>query len=380
MCFERSDSMSRRMCVVAILALLIVAIPTLAAPPKLPDVVAVVNGEKITKDQLISTLIDWQSVPVLDQLIMQRLVGQEARKVGVVVTPEQVKARLDEYRKQSSAFGQNFDEMMRSRGFTPGYIFASLKMRMQAEGIIKKRLKITPEEADQYRRASHILIRVQPSSSSSSSNEEQKDGDKKEDKDAEAKAKIEKIAEEIKNGLSFEEAVAKYSEDENSKAKNGDLGFFQRNDMLPEFSKVVFDELKKVGEISGPVKTLYGYHLIKLTALGKTARGKDREDLRETIYNRKLPEEYNTLMLSLRNKGKIENFLVPQESKTAQPAKATTPPAPKEKKEVQPTETPPPPPSEPDDSSQSTQSSSGDSEKPADNASSAEGSPPAPSQ
>lgn len=335
--------MLRKALVLAVLVLIASAIPGMSAQ-SLPDVVAVVNGDKITKDQLISTLIDWQSLSVLDQMIMQRLVGQEARKAGVNVTPEQVKARMDEIKKQNSAFGQDFDEMMRSRGITPGYIFASLKMRMQVEGIIKKRLKITPEEADQYRRASHILIRVQ---ASGPSNEEQKD----DPKDAEAKAKIEKIAEEIKNGLSFEDAVAKYSEDEGSKARKGDLGFFQRGDMLPEFSKAVFDELKKVGEVSAPVKTLYGYHLIKLTGLGKTAVGKNRQELVEAIFQRRLPDEYNTLMLSLRNQGKIENFLAPSkpEAKSAQPpAKATTPPPVKEDvEEAPPSETPPPPPSEP---------------------------------
>lgn len=334
--------MLRKALVLAVVVLIASTVPSMSAQ-SLPDVVAVVNGDKITKDQLISTLIDWQSVSVLDQMIMQRLVGQEAKKAGVTVTPEQVKSRLEEIKKQNSAFGQDFDEMMRSRGITPGYIFASLKMRMQAEGIIKKRLKITSEEADQYRRASHILIRVQPSAPS---NEEQKN----DPKDAEAKAKIEKIAEEIKNGLSFEDAVAKYSEDEGSKARKGDLGFFQRGDMLPEFSKAVFDELKKVGEVSPPVKTLYGYHLIKLTGLGKTAVGKSRQDLVEAIFQRRLPDEYNTLMLSLRNQGKIENLLAPskpQVKSTQPPAKATTPaPVKDDVEKSQPSETPPPPPSE----------------------------------
>ncbi|HZK58034.1 MAG TPA: peptidylprolyl isomerase [Clostridia bacterium] len=70
-----------------------------------------------------------------------------------------------------------------------------------------------------------------------------------------------KIAEEISNGLSFEEAASKYSQCP-SNIKGGDLGYFGRGKMVPEFEAVAFDMEK--GEISEPTKTEFGYHIIKL--------------------------------------------------------------------------------------------------------------------
>ncbi len=70
-----------------------------------------------------------------------------------------------------------------------------------------------------------------------------------------------KVLDEIKAGLSFEEA-AKNNSKCPSNSKGGDLGYFTRGKMIPEFEKVAF-ELEE-GEISEPVKTQFGYHIIKL--------------------------------------------------------------------------------------------------------------------
>jgi peptidyl-prolyl cis-trans isomerase C len=70
-----------------------------------------------------------------------------------------------------------------------------------------------------------------------------------------------KILDEIKGGLAFEDA-AKNNSKCPSNANGGDLGYFTRGKMIPEFEKVAF-ELKE-GEISQPVKTQFGYHIIKL--------------------------------------------------------------------------------------------------------------------
>lgn len=70
-----------------------------------------------------------------------------------------------------------------------------------------------------------------------------------------------KVLNEINDGLSFEEAAQKYSNCP-SKANGGDLNYFTRGKMVPEFEEAAF-KLQK-GEISKPVKTQFGYHLIKV--------------------------------------------------------------------------------------------------------------------
>ena len=69
------------------------------------------------------------------------------------------------------------------------------------------------------------------------------------------------IADEINGGLSFEEAATKYSHCPTN-VVGGDLGYFERGKMVPEFETAAFN--MKIGEISDPVKTDFGYHIIKL--------------------------------------------------------------------------------------------------------------------
>jgi len=71
-----------------------------------------------------------------------------------------------------------------------------------------------------------------------------------------------KVKEEIDNGLLFEQAALKYSLCP-SKQKGGDLGFFQKGKMVKEFEDKVFE--MEINQISEPVQTKYGYHIIKLT-------------------------------------------------------------------------------------------------------------------
>ena len=77
--------------------------------------------------------------------------------------------------------------------------------------------------------------------------------------DSEEKAN--EVAEEIKNGMSFEDAAMKYSSCP-SKEQGGNLGEFGRGQMVPEFENAALE--MEAGTISNPVKSQFGYHIIKL--------------------------------------------------------------------------------------------------------------------
>lgn len=102
-------------------------------------------------------------------------------------------------------------------------------------------------------RASHILLRV-PVEASPAEKEK-------------VKRRLTDIRAEIVSGkISFADAANKYTEDQNAADQNGgDLGYFPRRGRFPEdFSAAAF-ALKKIGDVSQPVETAYGYHLIQLT-------------------------------------------------------------------------------------------------------------------
>jgi len=99
----------------------------------------------------------------------------------------------------------------------------------------------TPEQV----RASHILLKT-----------EGKD-------DAAVKAKAEDLLKKAKGGADFAELAKANSEDESNAKNGGDLDFFGRGRMVPEFDQVAFQ--MQPGQISDVVKTQYGYHIIKLT-------------------------------------------------------------------------------------------------------------------
>ncbi len=106
----------------------------------------------------------------------------------------------------------------------------------------------TPEE----RRASHILIALPPNASAQAA--------------AKALAKAQSIRAELLHGANFATLARKYSADTVSAARGGDLGFLTPGSLDKSFMTALFS-LKKPGDISEPVRTRFGYHIIKLTAI-----------------------------------------------------------------------------------------------------------------
>ena len=167
---------------------------------------------------------------------------------------------------------------------------------MQKE-IGAKNVKVSDKELEQYYnehkdqfkdkesvKASHILIKVD------------KDGDKKAWEAARKKA--EDIRKKALNGESFAKLAKEYSDDPGSKNKGGELGYFTRGRMVPEFEKAAFS-LKK-GEISEPVKTAFGYHIIKLED-HRPAKQKKLSDVHETLRDELVKEKEKSEMHQVLN-------------------------------------------------------------------------------
>ncbi len=124
--------------------------------------------------------------------------------------------------------------------------------------------------------------------------------------DSEEKAN--EIVEEIKNGLSFEDAAMKYSSCP-SKEQGGNLGEFGKGQMVPEFENAAFDMGE--GEISGPVKSQFGYHIIKLNEKlpeSLSTMEEVHEEIKNQIVRMKQQDKYMNKVNELTEKYKVERF------------------------------------------------------------------------
>ncbi|MEZ6157174.1 MAG: peptidylprolyl isomerase [Candidatus Scalinduaceae bacterium] len=143
-------------------------------------------------------------------------------------------------------------------------------------------------------RASHILVDTR--------------GLKSEQEFDKAKEKIDKLKKEIDSGADFAE-LAKKNSDCPSSEKGGDLGFFEKKGTMVEpFANAAF--LLKVGEVSEPVKTQFGLHLIKVTERREGEEvSYDDEEVKEKVDQFYRDEKKESLLESLRKKAKIEIFM-----------------------------------------------------------------------
>jgi len=206
---------------------------------------------------------------LLDQMINDKLIVTQAEKDTLLqVTPKEVDDALEEEikrLKEQFPSDEAFQEGLKKEGLTERDLRKKYKAQIKEKlledklvsskvssvGISTKEIKdffdlyqdSLPEQPEAVR-LSHILLTIKPSDHTVDSLEQ----------------KAEKILSEAKKGGDFASLAQKYSEDP-SKDKGGDLGFFKKGDLLPEFEKKAFS--LNPGEIE-MAKTDLGYHIIKL--------------------------------------------------------------------------------------------------------------------
>jgi peptidyl-prolyl cis-trans isomerase C len=139
-------------------------------------------------------------------------------------------------------------------------------------------------------------------------------GDEKSGKDAEDKVKA--VIVRLKKGEDFAKVAGEVTEDPSGKANGGDLGYFTKDQMVPEFSEAAFK--LEPGQISDPVKTQFGWHVIKIEDK-RTKQAPKFEDVKPQIENFVVRKAQAELVTKLRADAKIE--------RTDKPAKAEDKPA-----------------------------------------------------
>ena len=144
------------------------------------------------------------------------------------------------------------------------------------------------QAADEQRRARHILVEVGQNAS--------------EQEVAAAREKAEKLVKQLREGADFAELAKKESDDPGSAPQGGDLGFFGRGAMVPEFEEAAFALAK--GAISDPVRSPFGFHIIQVTDIrkGKAPSFEEmRDQLIEEAYREQVEERFYDLADKLSN-------------------------------------------------------------------------------
>jgi foldase protein PrsA len=210
---------------------------------------------------------------IVQHLVTMEVLRQEAPGYGITVTDRDVQAEIDKMREMFQGDEERFKAALEKQNLTLEELAADVRDRLLVDDMkaaVTKQVKVTDAEVKAYydahkadytegeiRKARHILI--SPFATAA--------GDEvivPTEADWEtAKAEAERIRSEILNGADFETAAAKYSDDETTAEDGGDLGKVTRGQLVPEFEKAVFS-LKK-GDVSQPVRTQYGYHIVEVT-------------------------------------------------------------------------------------------------------------------
>lgn len=252
------------------------------------------NGDlKVLKEKLPNlgnvTVEEYLKDMTLQNLIQQEIINEDAAKEGIKVSDEEVEAQL---KKDIEASGgqQEFENSLKKQGLNIDFYKTYLKNKMIAAQYYQKVLeKISPkdDEVKKYyedhkkdffnAKASHILV------------------------DSEKEAK--EIKKELDNGADFSKLAKEKSKDPSAKENGGNLGEFNESTMVEEFTKAVQDMAP--GEISKPVKSQFGYHIIKLDE--KSPRGFD--EVKNEIKSKLLMEEEQEYQEKLEKDAKVKKYM-----------------------------------------------------------------------
>ncbi len=236
-------------------------------------VLAEVNGNAITTDDFkaeIDKLPPYLKPMVqseegkkelLDSMIVRQIILEQAKKDGVDKDKE-VSDRMEDLRKRL-------------------IVETYLKKKVEKEAQIsdQEMKKFYDENKDKFKagdqvKASHILVKTEKEATD--------------------------ILAQLKGGAKFEDLAKKFSTDSTA-SKGGDLGWFPKGAMVPEFDKVAFN--LKEGEMSGIVKTQFGFHIIKVT--GKRPAGiTPYEEVKEQIKSNLLPAKQQEIFTKMKEEMK----------------------------------------------------------------------------
>lgn len=258
------------------------------------DAVAIVDGEKIPKDKYKEEMSFYGSMlasrqnlknSIVQMMVQDKLIANDMKKNNIEVSDKEAD---DAFMKSVENFGgkDQFDKMLDDYNMSVDKFKETIKkdlMYQKHKEWFAKENPVTDEEIKEYyednkdqfakRNAAHILV--------------------------EDEATANEVKEKLDNGEDFAELAKEYSKDTANAANGGELGSFKKGQMVKEFEDAVAS--LEEGEISDPIKTQFGYHIIKLNSIEDSVEDNKEEieqiltDKKYADYIKKLNEESNVV-------------------------------------------------------------------------------------
>jgi parvulin-like peptidyl-prolyl isomerase len=249
----------------------------------------------------------------LDDMIDEELIVQAASEAKIDVEPADVDSALQEIKQQNKLSDKEFAEALAAQGYTISAYKADLRRQLTrlkaVNQLVRSRVTVTDEdvrarydamvrrsESVSAVRLSHIRIDVPPKASDAVL--------------AAAKERAAAAIQRVRGGEDFAAVAADVSDDEATKAGGGELGWFERGSLSPEWEAVVFSMEK--GEVRGPISGPKGLHVFYVADVKRTEI-KSFEDLKETIRQeltrREMDKQTQLWIEELRKKAYIDNKL-----------------------------------------------------------------------
>ena len=241
---------------------------------------------------------------ILEIITIQELVYNEAVKKGIVASDEEIQKEYEVYAEIVEK-NPDYKRVMEEKGIDEDFMKEHLKNTLTYSKYIQSvldEIEITEADIKSYYdanmsnfvkdevRARHILI------STRNGNEKLSDSQKEE------KLKFaQSILERAKSGEDFATLAKEFSEDPVSAVNGGDLGFFGKGVMVPEFEEAAFS--LAIGEISNIIESDFGYHIIKAEDINKEVTS--LESAKDMIENELKYNKYTEQITELKNSAKI---------------------------------------------------------------------------
>jgi peptidyl-prolyl cis-trans isomerase SurA len=246
---------------------------------------------------------------VLEKLVEEKLIDQEVKRSGVKVTSKEIEGALEEVKRRNAATQEDLEKALANEGLTLEAYKKEIEKRLQRMKLINWAVKVESQAGerelrdfyqkniDQYRsnesyRPNQILFLVPKEATPEGIREIRK--------------KCEKVLEKVKGGEDFGEMAILYSEDISAKDR-GDLGYFKKGELLPELEK---EALRlQVGEVSGIIRTNFGFHIIKLLdRKGGTLPPFEevKEKVKADYYDKEMEKAFQQFLSTLKEKSVIE--------------------------------------------------------------------------